>query len=217
MFENKKYVPFWRTSIYENENDSCSSEDGLSGFWQPTISILTFNARSLLDLNRRTKFSNSLNTHDFDLICRTENWLTKDIPSSKLFHHNYLIYRNDRKKISVDRKCKHGDVLIAVKMKTSQQYIELRIENSDFISPKILTKTGSEILICNINNSPYPSPYQGEKWNASAPWYSSWSSSWKSLRYSDNKGWPKFFTNKLALYVVKNWFGKRAIRKTNWP
>ena len=104
-------------------------------------------------------FANILNTYDFDLICVTEIWLTQDFPSSTLFLDNYFIYRNDGK-ISEDQKSKHGGVLIAVKMNIPHQYIELGIKNSDFIGIKILTLRGSDILICNIYNSTYPSPSQ---------------------------------------------------------
>ena len=57
---------------------------------------MTFNTRSLVDINRRTKFSNTLNTHDYDTLCLTETWLTCDIPSAALFLNRYQVYRKDR-------------------------------------------------------------------------------------------------------------------------
>ena len=45
-------------------------------------------------------------------------------------------------------------------MNFPHQYIELGVENPDFISLKIFTVTGSDIVFCKIYNAPYPSPYQ---------------------------------------------------------
>ena len=78
------------------------------------MKILTFNARSLLDLKRRYSFSNCVKTeNDLDILCITETWLTDDVPDESLFLKEYAIHRKDR--LTDNHKSKHGGVLIAVK------------------------------------------------------------------------------------------------------
>ena len=94
--------------------------------------ILIFNAISILESNRRTKFAYSPNIYDFGFICMTDNWLTQDNPLSALFLDKYSICRNDRQ-ISVEQL---GSVLIAVKKNIPSKYIELGIAKLDFITLK---------------------------------------------------------------------------------
>ena len=122
---------------------------------------MTFNTRSLVDINSRKKFSNTLNTHDYDFLCLTETWLTCDITSAALFLSRYQIYRKDRM-TNHDRKTKHGGVLIAIKNDILHEHISLQNEHSDCITIKIKTKKDSVILLCCIYNAPYPIVYQWE-------------------------------------------------------
>ena len=121
---------------------------------------MTFKTRSL-DINSRTKFSNTLNTHDYDILCLTETWLTCDIPSAALFLSSYQVYRKNRM-TNDDRKTKHGGVLIAIKNDILHEHISLQNEHSDCITIKTKTKKDSVILLCCIYNAPYPSVYQWE-------------------------------------------------------
>ena len=100
---------------------------------------MTFNTRGLVDINSRTKFSNTLNTHDYDILCLTERWLTCDIPSAALFLNRYQVYGKDRM-TNDDRKTKHGGVLIAIKNDIFHEHISLQNEHSDCITIKIKTK-----------------------------------------------------------------------------
>ncbi len=47
--------------------------------------MLSFNVRSLCDWNRRVSLSNSLKIMDYDILCITQTWLTKDIKDAELF------------------------------------------------------------------------------------------------------------------------------------
>ena len=114
---------------------------------------MTFKTRSLADINSRTKFSNTLNTHDYDILCLSETWLTCDIPSAALFLSTYQLYRKDQM-TNDDRKTKHGGVLIATKNDILHEHISLQNEHSDCITIKNKTKKDSKILLCCIQKAP---------------------------------------------------------------
>ena len=97
---------------------------------------MTFNTRSSVDINSRTKFSITLNTRDCDILCLKETWLTGDIPSVALLLSRYQVYRKDRM-TNDDRKTKHGVVLIAIKNDILHEHISLQNEHSDCITIKI--------------------------------------------------------------------------------
>ena len=69
-----------KSCIYSN-----TSENENSRAWQSTLTMLTYNVRSLLDTQRRTSFANAIAATNFDIICITESWLISDVPSSALF------------------------------------------------------------------------------------------------------------------------------------
>ena len=85
------------------------------------MNILTFNTRSLHDLNRRTKFPNVISSEDPEVICTTETWLTPEIPNAALFLPNYHFYRNDRKTDEI-RVTNHGGVPIAILSHVNQTH-----------------------------------------------------------------------------------------------
>ena len=125
------------------------------------MNILTYNARSLLDLNKRTKFANVMTSVSLDVICITETWLTPDIPNAALFLPNYHIYRSDRK-IDETRITKHGGVMIAINSHVNHKIIETLCTNDDHVVCKLTCNDYDSLLLCCIYNAPFPSSYQ---WN----------------------------------------------------
>ena len=74
--EDQKTANKPETLIIENENAQAR---------QSTLTMLTYNVRSLLDTQRRTSSANAIAATNFDVICNTESWLTADVPNSALF------------------------------------------------------------------------------------------------------------------------------------
>ena len=60
-----------------------------------SMSVLVYNARSLLDIKRRMAFANTSTSSDFHILCITETWLTSHVPNSALFLTDFTIYRTD--------------------------------------------------------------------------------------------------------------------------
>ena len=75
---------------------------------------MTYNARNLLNLERRQRFANSICCLNFDILCITETWLTNDVPANSFFLSNFSILRSDRPK-KIDFSSSHGGVVIAFK------------------------------------------------------------------------------------------------------
>ena len=64
---------------------------------RPTeLTMLSFNTRCILDLNKRMKLANCMLNSSFDLICLCDTWLTKDVTNASIFLENYEVYKNDR-------------------------------------------------------------------------------------------------------------------------
>ena len=120
--------------------------------------MLTFNTRSILDINRRMKLSNAIANSEYDIICLCETWLTKDVTTVSLFLENYQVYRNDRE-TSDNRKTKHGGVLIAIKNEISHDLHSIESLKSDYLIIEIHSNKRSIILSC-VYNAPTPSTYQ---------------------------------------------------------
>ena len=118
--------------------------------------MLTFNTRSLLKIDRRMIFANSINSKNLDVLCLTETWLTTDIPNKALFMPKYQIYRKDRP--SFTHKTKHGGVLIAVNCDISHEPIP-NYDHSDQVVV-ILRSPYQSILLCCMYNAPSNSPYR---------------------------------------------------------
>ena len=122
------------------------------------MKILTFNARSLLDLKRRYSFSNCVKTeNDLDILCIAETWLTDDVPDESLFLKEYAIHRKDR--LTDNHKSKHGGVLIAVK-NLPHERVTLGNNNLDeYVAIKVTPKD-VPMIICCIYNPPKQSNYR---------------------------------------------------------
>ena len=120
--------------------------------------MLTFNTRSILDINRRMKFSNAIANSEYNIICLCETWLTKNVTTASLFLENYQVYRNDRE-TSDNRKTKHGGVLIAIKNEISHDLHSIESLKSDYLITEIHSNERSIILSC-VYKAPTPSTYQ---------------------------------------------------------
>ena len=81
----------------------------LGGFFY----ILQLNTRSLVNIERRSKFMNAIINSDYNVLCLCETWLNDNIHDSELFFIDYKNYRSDRATIGVRNA--HGGTLIAVK------------------------------------------------------------------------------------------------------
>ena len=122
------------------------------------MKILTFNARSLLDLKRRYSFSNCVKTeNDLDILCITETWLTDDVPDESLFLKEYAIHRKDR--LTDNHKSKHGGVLIAVKNLPHERVILGNNNLDEYVAIKVTPKDVPRIICC-IYNPPKESYYR---------------------------------------------------------
>ena len=75
-----KYDDNW-VEYSENKDTATESESE----WLSQINLLSFNVRSILNLQRRMVFSNSISKTNYDSICLSETWLTSEIPNSALF------------------------------------------------------------------------------------------------------------------------------------
>ena len=51
--------------------------------------------------------------HNFDILCVSETWLTKEIPDAELYLPNYTLYRSNRP--AKEGSTLHGGTMIAVK------------------------------------------------------------------------------------------------------
>ena len=115
---------------------------------------MSFNTRSILDINRRIKLSNIILSNDYDIICLSETWLTENIPDNALFLPAHIITRCDRPTNST--KSKHGGVLIAVKQ--SLAFTKLEIHTTDCVG--LLLNTPTPLILCCIYSAPNESKYK---------------------------------------------------------
>ena len=86
------------------------------------LNLLALNIRSLINLGKRMKFANLINSSKFDILFISETWLYEEMFDNELFLPNYSFYRSERKAVSVFNKrggvnfiSKHGGVLIGTK------------------------------------------------------------------------------------------------------
>ena len=127
------------------------------------MNILTYNARSLLDLNKRTKFANVMTSVSLDVICITETWLTPDIPNAALFLPNYHIYRSDRK-IDETRITKRGGVMIAINSYVDQSLkLYAQTMTTLFVNSHATTMTLYYSAVYTM--PPFQAPISGTKTN----------------------------------------------------
>ena len=116
--------------------------------------MLSFNTRSILDLNKRMKFANCMLNLSYDLICVCETWLTEDVKNASIFLENYEVYRNDRT-VTASRKSKHGGVLIAVSNRIAHEPIRMKCPKADYLVVKIEQKKEvSSYVLSTMHLSP---------------------------------------------------------------
>ena len=115
------------------------------------------NTRSLLNITRRYKLSNAVTLFDYNIVCLTETWLTKNFESSELLLNNYFLYRSDREG-KTDEKSAHGGVLIAVKTEIDSESIKTELQECCIAVKVKIDKT--ERAICIFYNRPIPSNYR---------------------------------------------------------
>ena len=119
-FKGQKVKDLILTSEEENVLKLSRNQSWL----QNSLSCLVFNTRSLLNLDRRRKFTVAAETSANDIIALTETWLTADISDSELFLQNYQLYRRER---NANLKSKHGGVMIGVRNNITSFPMMLRI------------------------------------------------------------------------------------------
>ena len=119
-----------------------------------TMNLLVYNVRSILETERRSKFSNALQvTNVYDIISLTETWLTEHITDAALFFSKYDINRKDRP--SVNGLTKQGRVLIGVSKNIPSCSIECDFPDCEIT--RLLVK--QPIIICCIYSAPSDSSY----------------------------------------------------------
>ena len=94
---------------------------------------------------------------DHDLLCKTQTWLTSEIPNQALILSSCKVYRKDRPSNNV--RSEHGGVLIAVKSGIRHELINLNFNCSDYLVISLTGFTGS-VMLCFIYNAPGNSPYR---------------------------------------------------------
>ena len=79
-----------------------------------TLNNQSFNARSQLDIHRKTFFAYAIAQTNFVILCFAESWLTTEVPNSAVFLQDYHVYRNARQATET-QKTRQGGVIIAVR------------------------------------------------------------------------------------------------------
>ena len=118
LFHDGAKVQLNQTSQPEQENATSKVE-------LDHLHILQFNARSLVNYERRFKMATAIKIGLYSVICICETWLNKNISNSELLLAEYNIYRADRAHQSSNT---HGGALIAIKNSLNSQKIKLDIE-----------------------------------------------------------------------------------------
>ena len=147
-----------KTWTKRNETGQSNSDKWAEGAWLRESTILTFNNRSILNVSRRMKMSNSIVHSDYDIICLCEAWLTEDVTTASIFLENYDAHRNDMITAKT-RKSRQGWVLITVKNHTAQEFLTTKCLKSDYLVMKN-SLHGRTLVLCFIYSAPEPSFYQ---------------------------------------------------------
>ena len=101
-----------------------------------SIIMLTYNARSLIDINRRLNFSSIIGLKIYDVLCLSEPWLVPEIQNQALFP-NYSIYR-----IGLPRIWKQSTVVLtAIRNSINHEIIDLHLELDRYAVVKLLIRT----------------------------------------------------------------------------
>ena len=159
VLQNSTWSILDKTRCSKSTQSSKTDEQGQKRL--STLSFLTFNVRSLLDLKRRMQFSNCPTSISPKVFRITETWLTSEFPNSALFLPSNHISGSDRP-IDVSHMTKQGCLLIAFHFSVCHEILETDIKNPDHCVLKLLSSTQS-ILVCYIYNAPAQSICQWEQ------------------------------------------------------
>ena len=126
-----------------------------------TINLLVHNARSILETERRIKFSNALQVPNvYDIISLTETLLTEHNTDAVLLSSKYD--KNRKARPSVNGLTRHGGVLIGVSKNIPSCPIEC--DFPDCVITRLFVK--QLIIICCINSAPSDRSYSWPTFNA---------------------------------------------------
>ena len=121
-----KDIKIWNKILYlKNQAVNCTE-------WLPNkiweLGALWYNVRSLLKLERRQTFSNSIILKNFDIICLSETWLKNEIRNSEVFLGNYKCFLSNRR--SSLQSTSHGGILIGVKSGVRSEPVNFSFNNN---------------------------------------------------------------------------------------
>ena len=122
--------------------------------WLSHIQILQFNARSLLDRQRRFRMTNAISFGSYHVICICNIWLNLGILDSELLLNDCTIYWSDREHRNINL---HSGSLIAVKKYLSSENIKVDVECCTICKIRLISK---DIYICSFENPPQNSQYK---------------------------------------------------------
>ena len=118
--------------------ENATSQDGIVSklnYRPDALKMLTISARSILDL-LRMKLSNYIQVSDRDVICRTETWLTHDVPVSALGLTCFDVHRQDRKCIG-NRTSSHGGLLTAINNEIQYERLDIDLHSGNIVALSI--------------------------------------------------------------------------------
>ena len=126
------------------------------------FNILVYNTRSILSIDKRFIFSNTIFYRQaYDIICLTETWLTNDVPDGALFLNGYSLLRSERP-AKANGNSSHGGVLIAIRNSISFYQIPLNLP--DYMSSELIAMAciiGTlKIMLVAVYCAPVNSPYR---------------------------------------------------------
>ena len=123
------------------------------------MSVLVYNARSLLDIKRIMAFANTSTSSDFHILCITETWLTSHVPNSALFLTDFTIYTTDRAH-TANSSTKYGGVLLAIRHPYSSTHLDTS-DIPDCVASLVQSSpTTSPLLFCCVYSAPDGSSYR---------------------------------------------------------
>ena len=104
--------------IQLNQTSQPEQKIATSNVWLDHLHVLQFNARSLVNHERRFKMANAIKIGLYSVICICETLLNENIANSELLLAEYNIYRADRAHQSSNT---HGGALIAIRNALNSQ------------------------------------------------------------------------------------------------
>ena len=139
----------------EGQNVEINTE-GANSDWLGFLNILHIYTRSLIDIDRRMKFSNAVLPSAYNVICLCETWLNENINAKGLLLNDYDIYSKERE-LDGDINF-HGGSLIAVKNSYNSEQIGTPFPDS-CLACRIKLNTW-EVVICAFYNHRIGSAYR---------------------------------------------------------